>query len=73
MKRAFIHLPNGQTFELNRTSNEEITGVEVVQLRSSMKEAVSFSSEAFTGPNFDKKVILVLWGEVLKNSFITIE
>lgn len=71
-KRVFIHLPNGQKFEF-ADQKETITEDHIGQMRSFFQSATSMNANVFSGPNFDQKMALILWGELLQNSFITIE
>ena len=65
-----IYLPNGKGFKVNTKE----TPVDINQLRGlidqSIAEGRSVAVEIIDG---DKEATLVLWGDVLKNSFVLIE
>lgn len=71
-----IHLPNGESYKVvMENGRSTMTEDEISELRSFMSSANSI--QIVVKPNKDndliKEKVLMLWGEVLKNTFITID
>lgn len=69
-----IHLPNGQVFKLARKDNTPLSDTEISELRVKMGQCENVQLNVFP-PKIHgfKSKVLILWGDVLKNSYITID
>ena len=67
-KKHIIHLPNGKSYRVIQ-AEESPVGVLMEFMASQTAVTVSIELTLTTG----KQGSLILWGDVLKNSYITIE
>lgn len=65
-KKHTIHLPNGKSYPVIVTEEPQIN-----EIRDFMASHAAVTIQVLLAP--EKEASLLLWGDVLKNSYITIE
>lgn len=74
---VFVHLPSGERFEMDRSGNyEALNNNEIDEIRK-LFGAKDMTSVQFTAcpdkhNGLQKNKVIILWGDVLKNSWIEI-
>ena len=72
---VFVHLPSGETFEMDREGNTSpLTEEAVSEIRKLFGESEHIEFRACPGKDngLQKNKTIILWGETLKNSWIEI-
>lgn len=69
---VLIHLPNGKSYAMvNKNENDTVEDYEIDAIRKLFGEAENISVLTIDKKTL-KKEVLVLWGQILKNSYITV-
>ena len=74
MKKVIIHLPNGKKYAMKSTDGAGPGEEEAGALRESFSNANSMRCLVLDiDMPASAEIMLILWGDVFKNSYITIE
>ena len=71
MIRAYINLPDGEVRE-NFFKESDNRWTRLTEIAEGITKCDIFSIEVVANDLFSKKSYLVIWGEISKNSYITI-
>lgn len=69
-----IHLPNGKVYEV-KTQKKTLDEDDITKFRNFMNDSacVNITVKSDRSNSLLKEKVLLLWGDVLKNSYITID